>query len=302
MEYHGKHPLDQLVAAHPQIWQEVRSKVARDLKLNRYDAIAKNLQEIGKPALSPHVKTFEKNFDVSTIKDPARVRSLMTFYLVDSYKRRIFNETGKPSSAPSRWDSIISQRIFFTKSGQRKIPSKLLSQWWWRSVRDKANVLMHLQSLGIYCVYSRELCSGLARRMRGRKCLEVGAGDGTLSLALESLGIDVRPTDDHSWNGKIQYPTWVENLDARSALRKYSPEIVICSWPPPNNNFEREIFSTASVSQYFVLASKHQFAVGDWQAYTNSKNWTMTEDASLTRLCFPPEQENCVIVFRRNEE
>jgi hypothetical protein len=45
-------------------------------------------------------------------------------------------------------------------------------------------------------------------------------------------------------------------MDAVTALRQHAPEVVICSWPPARNTFEREIFRTRSVQMYLVIASQ----------------------------------------------
>lgn len=77
--------------------------------------------------------------------------------------------------------------------------------------------------------------------INNRKCLEVMAGRGILSLALRQKGIDVIATDDFSWS-KIEHGnfkkwsdtvTEVEELDAIESVEKYGKDIdiLIMSWP-----------------------------------------------------------------------
>ena len=99
-----------------------------------------------------------------------------------------------------------------------------------------------VQSQGIYCFYSTALIEALAGLIDRRSCLEIAAGDGTLASLLTETGVPVTATDDFSWTHVIQYPDRVEELGAREALEKYQPQVVLCSWPPPGNPFEKRGF------------------------------------------------------------
>ena len=52
---------------------------------------------------------------------------------------------------------------------------------------------------GIYCFYSGALVARLAALIGARSCVEIAAGDGTLSRFLRDAGVDVVATDDASW-------------------------------------------------------------------------------------------------------
>ncbi len=106
-------------------------------------------------------------------------------------------------------------------------------------------------------------------------------------------------TDDHSWSDSIEFPASVVKQDARAALRAHAPEVVICSWPPAGNDFERHVFTTPSVQMYVVIGSKHRESTGDWCAYDRQDTFTMTTDDDLARLVLPPEVDHAVHVFRR---
>jgi len=132
-----------------------------------------------------------------------------------------------------------------------------------------------------------------------RSCLEIGAGDGTLTRFLKNQGVQLTATDNHGWENAVAYPACVIKLDAREALAAYAPEVVICSWPPAQNDFERDVFNTHSVQLYIVIGSRHQFAFGNWKDYRQQSAFDLEEDKKLGALVLPPELGSAVYVFRR---
>jgi hypothetical protein len=151
---------------------------------------------------------------------------------------------------------------------------------------------------GIYCFYSKPLINALAELIGDRSCLEIAAGDGTLTRFLAAQGVDVVATDDHSW-ADVTFPPEVRQMDAPKALRAHDPEVVICSWPPAGNGFEQRVFETPSVQLYILITSRHRFASGNWEAYERQTGFEWAEDPALSRLVLPPELEAGVFVFRR---
>lgn len=156
-----------------------------------------------------------------------------------------------------------------------------------------------VQPRGIYCFYSSALIEALKKMIASRSCLEIGAGDGTLTRFLASQGIQMTATDNQDWKNVVNYPEWVTKLDAREALSTFSSEVVICSWPPSENDFERHVFNTPSVQLYIVIGSRHHFAFGNWKDYRQQTTFTLEEDAKLSSLLLPPELGSAVYVFRR---
>jgi hypothetical protein len=75
--------------------------------------------------------------------------------------------------------------------------------------------------------------------------------------------------------------------------------VVICSWPPPGNKFEVDVFKTKSVQMYIVILSKQPFASGNWSAYKNQNQFDCTTIPALNALLRPIEAEQQVFVFRR---
>jgi hypothetical protein len=77
------------------------------------------------------------------------------------------------------------------------------------------------------------------------------------------------------------------------------PEVVLCSWPPAGNPFERWVFATPSVKTYIMIGSRHEFAAGNWTDYRRQTAFAFAERPELSRLVLPPELDGAVHVFQR---
>jgi hypothetical protein len=208
----------------------------------------------------------------------------------------------RESAGPVRfglWSGTLVQRLLFARGLERKPASMAAFRLLWPLVTQRRLLMPLVQPRGIYCFYSRELVRALAGLVGGRPCLEIAAGDGTLSRFLAAEGVAIRATDDGSWAHAIAYPDAVERLEAREALRRHAPRAVICSWPPPGNGFERAVLATPGVELYVVVGSRHRFAAGDWAAYERQREFDWGIDEPLSRLVLPPELDPAVLVFRR---
>jgi hypothetical protein len=192
----------------------------------------------------------------------------------------------------------VAQKLLFEHDLRRKPVSLFWFRLIWPLLWQRRFLMPLVGPKGIYCFYSSRLISRLAAMIGDSRCLEIAAGDGTLSRFLAQDGVAVTATDDHSWQD-VQFPPSVLRQDACEALRVHQPEVVICSWPPAGNPFERDVFTTASVQLYVVISSRHAFASGDWAAYEQQTGFAFAEDKALSRLVLPPELEAAVYVFRR---
>jgi hypothetical protein len=199
-------------------------------------------------------------------------------------------------------NGYVAQKLLFAHDLERKPVSLRWFKLVWPLLWQRRLLMPLVGRKGIYCFYSRELLHELAGLIGDRSCLEIAAGDGTLSRLLAEQGVDIKATDDHSWAHSVTFPDDVERLDAVKALRRYQPQVVLCSWPPAANSFEREVFATASVELYVVIGSRHEYASGDWNAYRRQRAFTLNEDPTLTRLVLPPELDSAVHVFRRADQ
>ena len=195
-------------------------------------------------------------------------------------------------------NGYVAQKLLFKRDLERKPVSNAAFRLLWPLVWQKRFLMPLVEPKGIYCFYSRKLVRRLADRIGERPALEIAAGDGTLSRFLRDAGVDITATDDRSW-GQIAFPDDVLPQEARHALRVHEPQVVVCSWPPAGNPFERWVFETESVELYVVISSRHEFASGDWTAYRQQQAFTFELDEGLSRLVLPPELDAAVYVFTR---
>jgi hypothetical protein len=198
------------------------------------------------------------------------------------------------------WSGLIIQRLLFARALERKPASLTAFKLCWPLVIDRRKLMPLVQPRGIYCFYSKELVRELAARIAARPCLEIAAGDGTLSRFLAAAGVTIRATDDFSWAHAVTYPEQVERLDAARALARHAPKAVICSFPPPGNDFERAVLASPGVERYFMIGTRHRFAAGNWTAYEQAKGWKWKIDDALSALVLPPELDPAVVVFERS--
>jgi hypothetical protein len=192
----------------------------------------------------------------------------------------------------------VAQRLLFEEGLRRKPVAMPAFRLLWPLLWQRRFLMPLVGPKGIYCFYSKPLVRRLAEMIGDRRAVEIAAGDGTLSRFLSDAGVDITPTDDHSWRD-VDFPDSVVRQDAREAVRVRRPQVVVCSWPPAGNDFEREVLRTDSVELYVVIGSRHRFATGDWEAYEAQTHFELTEDEGLSRLVLPPELDAAVYVFRR---
>mgnify|MGYP003644423517 CR=1 FL=1 len=199
-------------------------------------------------------------------------------------------------------NGYIIKGLLFARELERKPVSRFWFRLMWPLVWQKRRLMPLAESKGIYCFYSWQLIEELALLIGPRSCLEIAAGDGTLTRFLKNNGVQITATDNGSWKHAVQYPDWVVKRDAREALKAYAPEVVICSWPPADNDFECQVFKTRSVQVYIVIGSRHRFAAGNWNEYKRQANFAFEEDKVLGRLVLPPDLGSAVYIFRRKAQ
>ena len=293
--------LNDLMERYPEIWEDA----GRELVAALEDGGSQRLRDFAAPASAAaeiwqaRLRKSRNNLKVIETALPQLVRSRMSLLAVE--KCYVAAATGR-SSGRIRFNLIngaIIQKLLFENHLTRKPASLPWFKFWWRFISQKKLLMPLVQPKGIYCFYSRELIRELASMIGGQACLEIGAGDGTLSRFLAAEGVRVVATDSHGWTHAIQYPDTVERLEAKQALEKYRPRIVVCSWPPPANGFEKQVFSIGSVDMYLVIGSRYRFASGNWDAYETQNRFEWNLDTRLSSFVIPPELESAVLVFRR---
>ena len=150
-------------------------------------------------------------------------------------------------------------RLLWNVSGHRRIPpAAALDRALSRVPRGELGWMCEFTPLGpIYLLPTRPFLRALARVIRAqgaRRVLEVAAGDGHLAAGLAAVApdLEVVRTDSGAWAepsarmsakerralrrvpvaGLAPGPG-VERLDARSAIEKYRPALVLACWLPP---------------------------------------------------------------------
>ena len=88
-----------------------------------------------------------------------------------------------------------------------------------------------------YPIITKRLCNALAEFIGNRKVLEVMSGKGTLAKGLIDEGVNVKPTDNFSWEAPGFFNnlwTDIEDINALDAIKKYAKDydILLASWMP----------------------------------------------------------------------
>jgi hypothetical protein len=284
--------LQELREAFPEEWTKVQEEIAAAVAEQDQPRLHRLLGQVRAPGAG-----FRKGRQERYIL--AEVRRRMA--TLDIERRSLAIASGKPSGKVrfNLFNGFLAQRLLFRRGFERKPVSLFWFRLIWPLVWQKRYLMPLVKQRGIYCFYSRELIVRLTEIIGTRSCLEIAAGDGTLTRFLAEAGVNIRATDDFSWQQGVDHPESVMRMDARASLVQHSPEVVICSWPPAGNDFERHVFLTRSVSTYIAIVSQHRHASGNWPDYETQSAFTWGEETSLSRLVLPPELGSAVYVFNK---
>ena len=293
--------LDELCTRFPKEWATVQQDISAIVERGIAQELKSYLERVSHPAVS--AKTFSGSRRGSMEATLARfVRSRMAHESVKKLCSAVLAADAGVTKGKLRFNlfnGYIAQKLLFSRGLERKPVSLFWFRLLWPLVWQKKRLMPLVQPRGIYCFYSSALIQALAKLIASRSCLEIGAGDGTLTRFLKNQGVRLTATDTHGWKNTVQYPEWVVRLGAREALATYKPEVVVCSWPPSQNDFERCVFNTPSVRLYIVIGSRYQFASGNWKDYVQQSAFDLAEDEKLGALVLPPELGAAVYLFRR---
>ncbi len=293
--------LDELCAEYPGEWDAVQRELSAIFESGKPEDLKAYLER------SPTRGTSIANTFHSSQGDRKKaeaalsqfIRNRMAYLVLSNYSLAAATGVTKGKVRFNLLNGYIVQKLLFFCKLERKPVSLFWFRLIWPLIWQKRLLMPLVQPKGIYCFYSRPLVETLAGIISSSPCLELAAGDGTLTRFLRDLGVQITATDNHSWKHAIQYPEWVIKQGAQEALSLYTPEVVICSWPPANNNFERQVFMAHSVQLYIVISSRCQFASGNWDDYRHQTTFTFEENKTLSRLVLPPELDAAVYIFRR---
>lgn len=138
---------------------------------------------------------------------------------------------------------------------------------------ESLQIRSQLQGLCGYCLLAYDWIKPLAEWIGSRKCLEIMCGSGALSKALQDCGVQIRATDDFSWDENHAVPwfrdpwTEIEQLNAAAAIEKYGAEIdfVICSWPFLSDDCYHALLKMRTINP-----SAAMIYIGEWYGATAS--------------------------------
>lgn len=300
--------LDTLGNRYPLLWKQVSEEVLTVIGTRSVPAINQFMKELhgNEAQWRRRLDKSQRNNRVMQTAIPECIKVRLAFLALEKFygaMTQLSDHKRNPivSKSDTKCMRIIIDYLFFDANGQRKLVSSLMFKLLWPFVTQKGHFLGQIQPRGIYCFFSSRLIRDLTRVIAGRSCIEIAAGDGSLSRFLTQAGSRVIATDNHSWKKSIHYAENVENRDAAAALGHYQPKVVICCWPPPENKFEEHVFRSQSVELYIVINSRHTFASGAWQAYTDQTGFQRTVDARLSAGVLPPQVDPVVLLFKKNQ-
>lgn len=296
----GRPTLDEMRAEFPHEWTQVEAELAQVVDSGDPKALERYVQELaaggGTAASARGARPTRSGVDAALA---AQIRRSMA---AESIRHLSLRAASGVKTGRVRFNLIngwIAQRLLFAGKGLvRKPVSMLAFRVVWPLLWQRKRLMPLVEPKGIYCFYSKPLIGRLADIIGDRRALEVAAGDGTLSHFLCGAGARIIATDDHSWSA-VDFPADVERLDALQAVKKYQPQVVVCSWPPEGNVFERAILQAACVETYIVIGTGSRVGAGDRDAYAQASGFTELDGAKLSRLVLPPELGSVVRVFDR---
>jgi hypothetical protein len=287
--------LAELQAAYPAEWTVVQRELAEIVPRGDLEELKAYVRRLAAPPPARGRNRAVRGLDASLAQEIRRQMAAAAIKQLSLSAATGVHEGRVRFNLVNGW---VMQRLLFEDGLRRKPVSMTWFRLLWPLLWQRRFLMPLVGPRGIYCFYSKPLIGRLAALIGDRRTLEIAAGDGTLSRFLADAGVDVTPTDDHSWRD-VTFPDSVIRQDAREAVRTRSPQVVVCSWPPAGNDFERDVFRTAGVELYVVIGSRHQFAAGTWEAYEQQSAFEFAEDTELSRLVLPPELDAAVYVFRR---
>lgn len=156
-------------------------------------------------------------------------------------------------------------RLLWSADGTRRVPTERALDAALTKLRPgELDWICELSPLGpLYLLPTRRWLQALAAQLRAlgaRRILEVAAGDGFLSRSLREVApeLDVFATDSAAWErpearmsraerrahaGKqvpgLRLGENVRRFDARAAIRRVKPDLVLASWLPPGRLLDR---------------------------------------------------------------
>lgn len=186
---------------------------------------------------------------------------------VSPLSRALEARSGFPARRGATTARAALARLLWTRDGERRIPSTpALDRALSALPRGELEWIAEFNGLApLYLIPTRPFLRALAKTIRGcgaRRVLEVAAGDGHLTRSLRAIApeLDWIATDSGAWERPEARMTpaerrrlrgvaiaglppgaGVERLEARAAIRRFAPDLVLASWLPPGPTLARLI-------------------------------------------------------------
>lgn len=149
----------------------------------------------------------------------------------------------------------------------------------------------------IWMFWTQEYVDGLARLIvetygADAKVVEVGCGDGALSMLLKERGINIIATDDCSWDFDPQKhkkeDRWfhvpveryveVEKVGYYEAIKKHRPDVILVSWMPYQEDWTPGFRRFKSTKGYIIIGEGQGGCTGGDRTYNEKKGWQLVSD------------------------
>lgn len=166
---------------------------------------------------------------------------------------------------------------------------------------------------GLYSFPTEELCEFLRKRIKGKTAIEVGAGHGTLSRALNIPATDSRVQEEAAVKAHYQqigqptvpYGEHVEKLDAVSAVQKYKPNVVIGCWVTHVFDERRPAAggNMFGIDEAKLIASCNEYiVVGNEQVHAHKPIWAIQHENFTQPWLYSRAvngSRDCIAIWRR---
>lgn len=153
------------------------------------------------------------------------------------------------------------------------------------------------RAIPVFQIWTREsvaLLGALLQGLRSRQVLEVGAGDGRLTRALEQegsrRGFRVQGQDDGSWARNLEASTLrqpVCSLRIESipeSLQALQPDTVVVSWMPLGQDWTPLFRACPSVRQYLLIGEPWGGCTGALEQWDIPPGWRIQEVEGFQRV------------------
>lgn len=185
------------------------------------------------------------------------------------------------------------------------LQQKEIPETWPEAVHTKPSAIRE-EIIGYcgYCLLSYDWIRPFAQWIGKRTCLEIMCGSGSLSKSLQNCGVDIKATDDHSWNQEhatawfIDSWTDIEQVGAVEAIAQYGSTVdfIICSWP-----FMSEDCYEALLKMREVNPNCSMIYIGEWRGGATASDSFFAEAQCIQDHGFEEAVQNFKAIYGKQD-